>query len=221
MINWQTISGYLGMSGLGLGLAFWPVRKHRTLSVLAPVLLGLVGLGYWYWGAWSAQSRFEQDTQRQRKAEAVLATLKSPTVLIQKLQAHLDAHPDSARGWYLLGRLYASQHVWEKAHQAFKRAYALDSKDDLIAVNYAQSLFAQDSAADAELARTILNNKLQNNPNHLDALMLLAIDAQQRHAVQDALMYLRRLLILVPDDSPEAERIRKAIQKLASPRIKD
>ncbi len=221
MINWQITSGYLGMSGLGLGLAFWPLRKHRALSLLAPVLLGFVGLGYWYWGAWSAQSRFDQDTQRQRKAEAVLATLKSPAILIQKLQAHLDAHPDSARGWYLLGRLYASQHLWEKAHQVFKRAYALDPNDDLIVVNYAQSLFAQRSIPDAELARSILKNKLKKNPNHMDALLLLAIDAQQRHAVQEALTYWRRLLVLVPDASPEAERIRQAIQKLALPRIKD
>ena len=131
-----------------------------------------------------------------------------------KLQQHLAIDPSSARGWYLLGRLYASQHLWEKSYQALGKAYELKPQDDLIAVNFAQSLFARQNPEDDALARKILTATLVAHPQQADALLMLAIDAQHRHATQEALTYWRRLLILVPDSSPEAESIRKTIHDL-------
>ena len=195
-------------------MALWPLRKQRYVWMVTPLLLGAAGLGYWYWGAWQAQSDFIQRNDRQRAAEALLPTIKSPKILIEKLQKHLAADPSSARGWYLLGRLYASQHLWEKSHHALGKAYELKPQDELIAVNFAQSLFARQHPKDAVLARKILTATLEAHPQQVDALLMLAIDAQHRHAKQEALTYWRRLLILVPDSSSEAKSIRKTIHDL-------
>jgi len=214
MINWISLGVLLLVSGLAVVMAVRPLRKQRYVWMVAPLLLGAAGLGYWYWGAWQAQSEFIQRNDRQRAAEALLPTIKSPEVLIKKLQQHLAIDPSSARGWYLLGRLYASQHLWEKSYQALGKAYELKPQDDLIAVNFAQSLFARQNPEDDALARKILTATLVAHPQQADALLMLAIDAQHRHATQEALTYWRRLLILVPDSSPEAESIRKTIHDL-------
>ncbi|WP_229776955.1 tetratricopeptide repeat protein, partial [Alicyclobacillus cellulosilyticus] len=69
----------------------------------------------------------------------VLKSIKSPQELILKLKTRVDNNPLDPRGWYLLGRLYTTQEAWDDANQAFKTAYALNSDDIQIAVNYAQS----------------------------------------------------------------------------------
>lgn len=215
MFNWFYSLLFFIVTGSALILALWPLRQRRIVWLLAPILCCAAGLGYWYWGSWRAQATFEQHKIRQQAAEKLLHTIKDPNVLVEKLQDHLQAHPRSARGWYLLGRLYASQHLWDQAHQSFATAYGLKPDDELIAVNYAQSLFTKRNAQDDESARNILRKLLASHPQQGDALMLLAIDAQRRHANQEALMYWRKLLLLVPDDSPEAGKIRETIQELS------
>ena len=214
MSNAMTISVIFFISFFALGLALWPLRKQHHIWLMAPFLLSVVGLGYWYWGSWSAQAAFVHRNERQQAAEALLPSIKNPQVLIEKLQHHLAANPRSARGWYLLGRLYASQHLWDQAHHAFGQAYALNPDDELIAVNYAQSLLARENSTDEASAKHILTTTLKTHPQQADALLLLALNAQRRHATEEALVYWRRLLLLVPESSPEATSIRKTIEDL-------
>lgn len=214
MINSITICVIVLMSAFALGLAFWPLHKQKYNLLIMPFLLAAACLGYWYWGSWQAQAEFLRRNERQHAAEALLPGIKNPQVLIEKLQQHLAANPRSARGWYLLGRLYASQQLWEKSYQAFGKAYELNSHDDLIAVNYAQSLLARENPDDEEAARKILKTTLAEHPQQADALLLLALNAQHRHATEEALTYWRRLLLLVPEPSPEAASIRKTIHEL-------
>lgn len=219
MINSLALFPAALMTIFAVTWALWPLRNHKNVVwVCVPLLCSLAGLGYGYWGAWQAQTAFIQRNERQQAAETLLRTIKSPDVLVERLQQHLLAHPRSARGWYLLGRLYASQHLWDKSYQAFAKAYELNSHDALISVNYAQSLFAKQNPADDELARKILTKTLIAYPEQGDALMLLAMDAQRRQAPQEALMYWRKLLLLVPESSSEADSIRKAIKSLEEPR---
>lgn len=214
MIDSITICVIVFVSLFALGLAFWPLHKQKYSLLIVPVLLGAACFGYWYWGSWQTQAEFLWRNERQHAAETLLPGIKNPQVLIEKLQKHLAAHPRSARGWYLLGRLYASQQLWEKSYQAFGKAYELNSHDDLIAVNYAQSLLTRENPHDEEAARKILKATLEEHPQQADALLLLALNAQHRHATEEALTYWRRLLLLVPESSPEAASIRKAIQEL-------
>lgn len=211
MMSWLIV---IVMTGLALGLVAWPLRAQRGLWLGLIGVLIVVGAGYAYWGSWPAQQRFNRKQVRAQAAAAMLSKIKSPVELMTRLQQHLDKHPDSARGWYLLGRLHASQHEWEAAHTAFAKAYHLQPEHAQIAVNYAQNLLTRHQAGDADLARNILKTVLEKQPNHMDALLLLAVEAQGRQSVEEALGYWRRLLLLVPDDSPEADSIRKAIHDL-------
>lgn len=214
MSEWLGIGALILSSGFLSIFALWPIRKHYKVWFTIPVIMGAVGVGYWYWGAGLEYLEFLQRHDRQQTAAAMIRRVKNPELLVNTLKKHLVAHPNSARGWYLLGRLYSSQRNWEAAHPAFAKAYALNPHDDLIAVNYAQSLFARQHPEDDESARVVLKAILQEHPQQGDALMLLALDAQRRHSISEALTYWRRLLILVPNTSPESQRIRKIIQDL-------
>jgi len=48
--------------------------------------------------------------------------------LITELQTHLQADPNSSKGWYLLGKLYLSQNRIHEANAAFAKAQALEKK---------------------------------------------------------------------------------------------
>ena len=214
MINWLSLTVIFFVSGAAVWLACWPFRNQKCLIMLAPLLLILSGGGYWFWGAWQAQANFIHHQERERAAQAFVPMMKQPKMLMQTLTQHLAAHPKSARGWYLLGRLYASQHGWKKAGEAFAKAYELQPDNELIAVNYAQSLFNDSHPQSAVTARKILSATLSVYPEQADALLMLAIDAQRRHDYDLALRYWRRLLRLLPQSSPEAARIRKTIEEL-------
>ena len=105
-------------------------------------------------------------------------------MIFNRLETHVHQHPKRTQGWYLLGRLYASQHQWKNAQIAFEHAHVLDPHDKRITVNWAQSLF------------------------------ILATDAYQKGQYQDAINNWQHLLTLIPPESEEAKNIRRMIRKL-------
>ncbi|MCR9191649.1 MAG: hypothetical protein NXI01_03205 [Gammaproteobacteria bacterium] len=214
MSDWSWIVIVIVMSMLGLAFAVWPFRKQRAFWLAVPMLLILVSMAYWIWGAGPDLFRYEQQRAQEQKSQELLKTIQDPEVLVQRLQTHLQTHPKSAKGWYLLGRLFASQQRWALSLEALEKAYALKHKDALIAINYAEALFARHQEQEETQARQVLQKLLADNPQQMDALAMLAMDAQQRRAFQEAIMYWQRLLPLVPPQSEEAKAIRKAIVKL-------
>lgn len=70
---------------------------------------------------------------------AFLAQMKSPEQVIEQLKARLQQEPNSAEGWYLLGRLYLSQQRYLEAQRAFAKAATLAPNNPVILNNYALS----------------------------------------------------------------------------------
>ena len=210
------LSGFLMLTVLALCGVFYHHRKSRKALFFAPVLMALVGFSYWHWGAWPAWVNHLNAQEKQKRIQALLSEMKGPDALIDKLKMTLRKHPESARGWYLLGRLYASQDQWIEAGNAFERAHALKPEDDLVSVNYAQSLWQLNDQAFNKKSRAVLIGVLKHNPNQPDALAMLATDAYQRHYPQQAIHYWRQLLTQLPPNAEEAQAIRKAMTKASS-----
>ncbi len=61
--------------------------------------------------------------------------------VVQKFLSYLAAHPEDAKGWYLLGRLYLDQGNVVKAADAFKHSLKNDPKNGEIMAQYAQTLY--------------------------------------------------------------------------------
>ena len=190
-----------------------PLRATLATTALLIGFIIFVVVLYGQWGGWFA---WQHDQIKQAKAEqvqAILRQFKSPEVLIEKLKQKLDDTPQSARGWYLLGRLYASQNDWRAAHDAFQQAIQREPSNEHYLMNdiYAKWMINQQQF-NPEIRKN-LQTLIQQNPKQPDALALLAMDAYQQKNYQQATAYWQELLVLAPSDSEAAGALRKAIAK--------
>lgn len=211
--GWLLI-GFLILLLLGLSIVLYPLRKSGLRAILLiPILIGLVGLSYWRWGAFQEWSAYLQEAEKQHRAQEMLKSIHDPAELITQLNDRLHEHPESARGWYLLGRLYASQTSWRQACDAYAKAHALEPDNTQITVNYAQSLWQQNQQKINPTIYALLKTVLDTNADDPDALAMLALDAFKRKDYQTAIDYWQHLLKLAPPQSDDAQAIRKAIAK--------
>lgn len=214
MNEWWLIACFLGLISLSLLIVAYPLRHYRKgLVVLLSLFVLAIVMAYWHWGAWPLWVKYTAEQAKQEEAKALLATVKSPQELIEKLKAKLDDSPKSAKGWYLLGRLYASQNQWGQARDAFAKSHQLNQDDELTTINYAESLWQLNQQQFNPEIRRVFTELLEKNPNQPDALAMLAMDAYTRHEYSQAIMYWQKLLKLAPPQSDEAKAIRKAIAK--------
>ncbi|ASQ46315.1 tetratricopeptide repeat protein [Legionella clemsonensis] len=214
MNKWWLLFSFSLLVFLALPVIYYPLRQSKkTFLMVVPVMIVMLMAGYFYWGALPAWDDFLQRQEKQRKVQAVLQTIKDPSQIIEKLKARLAAQPDSARGWYLLGRLYASQEQWKPAKEAFEKAHRLSPTDDAATVNYAQALWQLNQQTFNDIIRNLFNELLQKNPDQPDALAMLAMDAYSTHNYEQAISYWQHLLRLAPEQSEEAKMIRRAIAK--------
>lgn len=209
---WWFLSLLIGLTGLASLFIIYPF-KHRFKAAffLVPLIFVTAFTGYFCWGSFGEWQQFVHQRAIQEQAQKVLQSVKSPQELIEKLRAKLDDTPKSARGWYLLGRLYASQGDKKNAVNAFAKAYQFHRDDEQYAVNYAHSLWVSNNQQFTKQIRGIFHQLLKNNPNQPDALAMLAMDSFVSHAYEHSINYWQRLLNNVPAQSAEAQTIRKAI----------
>lgn len=192
----------------------YPLHNKRPVNlVFAPFVLIFVSVAYWYWGSWSSWSGYLDQETRKQQLNVILRSLKDPEEVIKKLSERLKENPNSARGWYLLGRIYAGQRHWLHARDAFARSYQLNSKDEATVVHYVHSLWEINQQRFNAQTRRLLKTLLRNNPHQPDALSMLAMDAFTQHDYSLAISYWQKLLRLIPSRSQEAKAIRKALSK--------
>lgn len=201
-------------AGLACMLLTYPLRQggfKRVIGCL--VLFCLVGVSYYHWGGFVPLSAYIQESHNQQAAQQLLQSIKGPEDLIIKLKAKLDNTAKSAKGWYLLGRLYSGQNQKIKAVNAFKKAHELQPDEVQFTVNYGQSLWEANNRQFSPQITSIFEQLLKENPNQPDALAMLAMSAYMNHSFDEAIDYWQRLLQLTPRGSDEAFAIEKAIAK--------
>ncbi len=197
---------------VALVVMLFPLREKRgILLFLVPVLTISLGSGYWYWGNWSAWQSYRQQEAKRKQVQILSQALK-PAEIIAKLKQRLEGEPQSERGWYLLGRLYASQGKWLLAQNSFTKAMRLNPHSEVYVLNYAQAYLQLNQQLD-EQVRDLISTVLQKNPQQADALTLLAMDAYKHQKYLQAIDYWQNLLKLLPQTSEEAQLVKKAIAK--------
>lgn len=198
---------------LGVGLTFYRFQKSQIvfhgLSVLC-LIIGIIA-GYWQWGGWREYMAYKHQ-------QALLNSFKSPQELIEKIQDRLKQNPESAKGWFLLGRLYAAQGEWRAAMSSFKKAHDIEPQNVETSVHYAQSLWQLNQQKFTHEIRGLYRQILSENSNQPDALSMLAIDAFQNQEYQKAIQLWNRLLPLLSKDSTEANAVRQAIARARAKR---
>lgn len=211
MIDWLYLALLLVVAVV---IIFFALRKKSLLVVVLSFLFCIfVVLLYWQWGGWLSWQRYQDKQVKNEQVQDILKQFKTPNVLIQKLKQKLNERPGSARGWYLLGRLYASQNDWHAAHDSFLKAIALAPNHERYLMNdiYAQWMI-NNKLFNKEIRKN-LRSLLRQNPKQPDALAMLAMDAYQQKNYKLAITYWQELLVLAPADSEAASALRKAIAK--------
>ena len=214
MNEWWLLGFLFGITLFACALIVYPLRRHLLVSLLlVPVIFALSFTGYYFWGDFAKWQDYLQHQESQLQAQNMLKNIKSPQELIEKLRARLDDSPKSAKGWYLLGRLYAGQDDRKNEVAAYAKANQLDPANEQYEVNYAHSLWQLNNRQFNAQITDLFQHLLKNNPNQPDALSMLAMNAFVNHAYEEAIAYWQRLLKLAPVQSEEAAAIRKAIAK--------
>ncbi|MDI1351332.1 MAG: hypothetical protein PSV35_00965 [bacterium] len=225
MHEWWLLSVFFALTVLATLALLYPLRKTPVaIIILVPFIFISVGVAYYFWGGFVPWQHYMGQNESKVRAQQLLKSIKNPQQLINKLRAQLDESPKSAKGWYLLGRLYLSQHDNLRALEAFSKAHHSQPNNEQYTVNYAHSLWIiNNKKFNAELI-TIFKTLLKSNPNQPDALAMLAMSAFIGHDYELAINYWQRLLKLVPEQSEESNAIRKAIangeEQLKKQRIK-
>ncbi|QDQ41019.1 tetratricopeptide repeat protein [Legionella geestiana] len=198
----------------GVALALSPLKLSRMRAFTSGAIITLLLFGaYYYVGG--ARDLLIDAKMRAEKAsvEKLLGRLDGRDAVIQKLKNVLAQNPNSARGWYLLGRLYASGGEHKKAVRAFKKAQHLEPDDKGILLNLVHSEWQLAGQRLDTSGKNRLSALLQQTPDEPNALSLLAMDAFLRHDYETAIAYWDRLLPQLLPDSEEALHIRDARAK--------
>ncbi|KTD82849.1 tetratricopeptide repeat protein [Legionella waltersii] len=214
MNEWWLIGLIFSISLVVCAVLVFPLRRSRILSAsLVSGIMLFVVITYYYWGNFEQWQDYIHRQEAQQLAKNMLKTIKSPQELINKLKNKLDDSPSSAKGWFLLGRLYSSQNELKLSADAFAKAHQLDSSNEQYTVHYAHSLWQMNDQKFNSTILDIFNQLLITNPKQPDALAMLAMSAFINQDYENAINYWQRLLKLAPEQSEEAMAIRKAIAK--------
>ena len=208
------VAGLISLLIIALGFVVWPLRCHRgwLVSVCSFIVLSSITM-YYYWGGYTELQKVKQRAQQRLLAEQALKELKTPDAVISRLKDTLKKHPDSAKGWYLLGRIYASMGNAGAAQSAFTKAYRLEPKNLDIRLEYLQSLYIAHNGEQTAEIKLLLDNILSEQPNQPDALNFLAVDAYRHQDYAKAIKYWQRLLAILPRGSQEHQGILEALAK--------
>lgn len=206
------ISVLVVLSTVALTVFLKPLVRTSKIKTLltSGVVITTVALSYIFWGGFADLYTYKKTEQTKQRSLTALNAIKNPAEVITKLEKHLELNPKSAKGWYLLGRLYASQNLSQQALAAFASAYQIAPDDEAITVNYAQSLLENNNAKGLE----ILNNLLNKNPRNQDGLAVMAMYYYSNSQHSTAIEYWQKLLDTLPTNSAEADDIRKIIAKV-------
>ncbi len=197
----------LGITGLD--------RKQTLLTIfISLVFVPVFSLGlYFYWGNSQQLAYWLAFKKNKSTLEKEIAKYKDPQHLIAKMKTILAEHPNSAKGWFLLGRLYMSTGQIKGAEQVFAKANQLKPNDSGIMLQYAEaSFFANDKQLN-QTAKKMLRQILAKKNEQPMALNLLAMDAYNHKQYKIAANYWERLLLVIGPDSDLGKAVQQAIAK--------
>lgn len=204
---------WLGMVFLlfiAMTFVVWPLlrnnpysKKNIIISGLLILLITVSSIGI-YFKIGSSRGVYEyQIAQRNKHAiDDEIQKMGSVEQIIAKLEQQVAVRDDS-RGWLLLGRLYLKTQKFSKAEHAFGRALEQDRDNDEARVGVAEASYWSSNQHLNSQAKFLLQQVLKQDPNNLNALNLLALDAFQNGDYASAIQNWEKMLAQLPVESNE------------------
>ncbi|SFM79509.1 c-type cytochrome biogenesis protein CcmI [Marinobacter pelagius] len=192
-----------------------PGRKSAIAVALVSVLV-LPGAAYYLYQEWGAMDRVEQYIAMQQMEQSDSGRQAQMSDLVVQLRDRLEADPDNPDGWAMLGQSYMRLEQYQEAAWAFRQlAKVVDGNDQAEAVALglsAQALFFDSQGAMTEAVTEAIRQARSLNPDEVNALGLLGINAFSQQNYREAIEYWERIVAVAPDH-PQIASIRGGINE--------
>lgn len=141
------------------------------------------------------------------------ATAQQVEQMVGRLAERLQAQPDDAEGWHLLGRSYYVMGRFAESAAAYERAVKLQMEEPSLFADYADALaMSQDRRLDDKVL-ALVERALKLDPEHPKALIMAATAAFQRKDFRGAVLYLERLERVAQPGSDLARMVAERLQE--------
>lgn len=217
---WTLIIAMMLIMAVAILFPLWNSNKNNTnksiwfSSIFVLLFIPLLTIPlYLHWGDSQQLEKRLADRRRQQQINQFMAQFKNPQQVIDQLKQRLSQQPNSAQGWYLLGRLYFTSGKMPQAVDAFAKANQLKANDVTIMLQYTQALYFYQKQSLAGKAEQLIHKVLAEQPNNPMAINLIAVNAYQHQDYQTAIKYWEKLLALFPEQSKNKQIIVEAIAK--------
>jgi len=179
-------------------------RLGRAVPLLAALLVPLLGYGlYLHWGASDKVELARQFGEQPRSLEEMTV----------RLERAVEAQPDSAEGWYFLGRTYMNQERPADAAKAFARVIELAGRQPELLGQWAQAQYFAGNRQWTKELQALTDEALRADPQEVTSLGLLGIAAYEESRFQDAIGFWERLVATLPEEDPSRDAIKGGIAR--------
>ncbi|MCB1773377.1 MAG: c-type cytochrome biogenesis protein CcmI [Gammaproteobacteria bacterium] len=120
--------------------------------------------------------------------------------LAAKLRERLEANPDNAEGWFLLGRTYMRMQDYTQATEAFERVNELLPDQPAVLLSLADAMTMRDGRRSSPRSIELLEKALAIDPNAVTALWLLGNAAFDEGKTAKALEYWQHAYPLLAEE---------------------
>lgn len=174
------------------------------IPLLVALLMPLLGFGlYQHWGA----------IDEVEQARTFAAQPKSIEEMTARLEASVQSNPDSAEGWYFLGRAYMAQERAADAAAAFERAVGVAGREPELLGQWAQALYFAGNKQWNEQMQALTDEALKADPEEVTSLGLLGIAAYEDGRFTAAIGFWERLVAVLPEQDPSRQAIQGGIER--------
>ncbi len=179
-------------------------RLGRVVPLLAVVLVPVLAVVlYMQWGA----------IDKVEQARTFAGEPHSIEEMTARLEQAVQNNPESAEGWYFLGRSYMTQQRAADAARAFGQAVKVAGREPELLGQWAQALyFAADKQWSPQLD-ALTSEALKADPEEVTSLGLLGIAAYEEQRFADAIGYWERLVAVLPEGDPSRQAIAGGIER--------
>jgi cytochrome c-type biogenesis protein CcmH len=182
-----------------------PVASRRLGFSLAGLLpAAAIGLYLWLGNPLALISDVQADASIARQDG------HSISKLVREVVEKTRTHPEDGEAWAILAKTHATTGNWPEALRAYEKAIRLKPDLPSVMTGYAEALaVSRNRVLQGEPMQLVLN-ALEKDPDDLKGLELAGLGAFQEKNYAQAGYYFKRLLKLLPPESPYAGDIREA-----------
>lgn len=192
-----------------------PGRRSAVVVALLAILVLPIGT-YFGYQEWGSMDQVEQFIAMQEMNAAQGDQAARMAELADQLRDRLEQSPDNADGWAMLGQTYMRIERYDDAANAYRRlAEVVSVEPDASAVALGLAAQAAYFGSEGEMTPEVtaaINAARELNPDEVNALGLMGINAFGQQNYREAIEYWKRITEVAPDH-PQLASIRGGIDE--------